>query len=90
MDNIIPKDVPPDYTNELFHLSIIDRQFAHLIRSAINAYRDHKLDMTEGILLGQGGIMIAHQINALVKSLSEEGWERLLYVAEHSERVLTR
>lgn len=81
--------VPSDYRVALKQINDMERALKDAVRSVMNALRDDgRIDIREGIDVGMAGLMMGMNVAAMLKKLSADGAEHLLYVLEHSERVM--
>ena len=70
-------------------LNTMQQQLADLALSIVTALNDGKVSPWEGMHLGMQGMALASYVMTLLQGLDKTTRDDLLYVFEHSERVLS-
>ena len=69
-------------------VNMMHEQLADLARAIVTALNDGTVAPWEGMQLGMQGMTLASSVMALVQGLDTATRDDVLYVLEHSERVL--
>lgn len=73
----------------LAQINMFENALTLAVRGVVDALaNDGRIDMREGMDLGASGLMLAFQVTNMLRSLGPESAKDMLYVLEHSDRIL--